>query len=1080
MAPKTNTERKGMPSDVSTGNKARPSAKRRLKWWMLLVLLVFLPIAFGASVYVLRKPIAAFLVQSYLQRRGVAAVVEFDRLARGGFSAHIRLGPATPEFTAEIFDVTLDYTGPFAFPTIGTVKLVRPVLRASYDGQRFNLGTLQQLVEEALAKPPQEPGPNVSIEDGRLFVSTPYGVVQFGVAAKIDSGRLTSLDANLEPAALRGRGVTADIAGGTIIAGTVKQAVDARVTLKVNAVSAKSAMPFDGRGIDASADLRGIAWVSDNGRTDFSLSRGLLNIQSAAVTIPGFSAGDSGADLALENLQGSYRDAQLDFSLSAASLRIKSDAAKAAIFSVAQSDSSLALRDLKASYGKGKLRTTARTDLTTELTNLRADEGAAGKASLHVSLERAELDLSDHSWVLGGAAQLSLVGTNARYRLQNGDVAVRAVQAAFATTGSITDAGADGRLEGSFTAQANVPRRVALELVSAIPAAGTNPPIPALLADSLRDVNLRFPKLIITHAGADMTVAIPTPASLAGADGVRLAVSPQGRPLLHMSGSASEGAFGLDVSGGGLPELKLSIPVYRMRQEAGSVTLTASTQFDAKLNLPAFKNIHVSGSGEVDRRNGRLTFASLRCTDIDIGSLVGRDSTLVSQAKGQLCAEPTRPTLIADNAGWRVAGTWSGVSALFPLAQSAIASADGHIEFAGDATGPRSGHVTVDRALFSDSQPQPRFLPIVVSGNMDLAGTQWQGVLGLATHNRRFASASLRHEMQTGTGAASIEAKELSFEPGVFQPTDISSLLASAGTRVAGKAGFTGLVTWNDKGIQSSGRLHLMSVNLQTRFGAVRGVNGDFTLRSLMPIALAPSQTVAIDRLDWPVPVEQARLQFSLLPTEIQLEAATANAATGRISLDPENFSFAAGSTTAGALHLQNVDLTPLLVAAGLGERVKVAARIGGVVPFTYGPAGLRFANGRIAAEGPGRLSIPRQALVAAVGVGEGTQPPPNAVQDFAYQALENLAFDQLNGDVNSLPMGRLGLLLHIKGRHDPAQTMETRVGVVELLRGRAFDKPLPLPKDTPIDLTLDTSLNLDELLASYFASSGGAMAPPP
>ena len=57
-------------------------------------------------------------------------------------------------------------------------------------------------------------------------------------------------------------------------------------------------------------------------------------------------------------------------------------------------------------------------------------------------------------------------------------------------------------------------------------------------------------------------------------------------------------------------------------------------------------------------------------------------------------------------------------------------------------------------------------------------------------------------------------------------------------------------------------------------------------------------------------------------------------------------------------------------------------------------------------------------------------QAPPNAVQDFAYQALENLAFDQLDGTVNSLPMGRLGLLLHIKGRNEPVvQVAETRVG---------------------------------------------------
>jgi hypothetical protein len=70
--------------------------------------------------------------------------------------------------------------------------------------------------------------------------------------------------------------------------------------------------------------------------------------------------------------------------------------------------------------------------------------------------------------------------------------------------------------------------------------------------------------------------------------------------------------------------------------------------------------------------------------------------------------------------------------------------------------------------------------------------------------------------------------------------------------------------------------------------------------------------------------------------------------------------------------------------------------------------------------------------------------------------------------------------LLHVKGVHDPAEAVETRVGVGELLQGRAFDKPLPLPKGTPIDLTLDTSLNLDELLGSYFDTTrGAAMAAP-
>src|SRR5258708_2868323 len=157
MALGTNPKVEGTQSGVSPKNDGRTRARRRLKWWFLLALLVVLPVAVSVSVYVARKPVAAFLVQNYLRGYGVASVVEFDRLARGGFTARVRLGPATPEFSAEIFDVTLDYGGPFAFPTIGTVKLVRPVVRASFDGQRFYFGSLQQLVEEALAMPPQEP-----------------------------------------------------------------------------------------------------------------------------------------------------------------------------------------------------------------------------------------------------------------------------------------------------------------------------------------------------------------------------------------------------------------------------------------------------------------------------------------------------------------------------------------------------------------------------------------------------------------------------------------------------------------------------------------------------------------------------------------------------------------------------------------------------------------------------------------------------------------------------------------------------------------------------------------------------------
>ena len=89
-------------------------------------------------------------------------------------------------------------------------------------------------------------------------------------------------------------------------------------------------------------------------------------------------------------------------------------------------------------------------------------------------------------------------------------------------------------------------------------------------------------------------------------------------------------------------------------------------------------------------------------------------------------------------------------------------------------------------------------------------------------------------------------------------------------------------------------------------------------------------------------------------------------------------------------------------------------------------------------------------------------------MQDFAYQALESLAFESLSADINSVDKGRLQIVFHIKGRSDPPKPQVAEVPVADILNGSALQKPIPLPSGTPIELTLDTSLNFDELLRSY------------
>ena len=115
----------------------------------------------------------------------------------------------------------------------------------------------------------------------------------------------------------------------------------------------------------------------------------------------------------------------------------------------------------------------------------------------------------------------------------------------------------------------------------------------------------------------------------------------------------------------------------------------------------------------------------------------------------------------------------------------------------------------------------------------------------------------------------------------------------------------------------------------------------------------------------------------------------------------------------------------------------------------------------------PGRLSIQPQVFddLAAGGGGEAGVPP-NAMQDLAYQAMQDLAISDLTAEVNSLDQGRLGVRFRINGRHDPPEREQLRLTFMELIRRDFMTKKLNLPSDTPIDLTLDTTWNANQIIS--------------
>jgi hypothetical protein len=263
--------------------------------------------------------------------------------------------------------------------------------------------------------------------------------------------------------------------------------------------------------------------------------------------------------------------------------------------------------------------------------------------------------------------------------------------------------------------------------------------------------------------------------------------------------------------------------------------------------------------------------------------------------------------------------------------------------------------------------------------------------------------------------------------------------------------------------------LRLENFGFSSPVGDISQVNANIELTSLVPVQTAPHQHISVGEIGTLLPVTELSGHFELQPTALHVEDMRMNFAGGTLALEPVTFAFDPKAEMSTTLRLQNIDLNKLVATSSLADQLKLDVHISGGIPFSNGAAGLRVTQGSVFSTGPGRIEISRRIWSGDVANSE------NAFRDFAYQALEHFGVDELNGTVNSLPDGRLGLRLHVRGQNDPPVAAPTRIGILEFLRGHAFDRPVPLPKGTPIDLTLDSSLNFEGLLDAYRAASSAA-----
>lgn len=1028
----------------------RPTPRRSVGRSLLLAagVLACVLLVLVALLYLNRRAATRQVLVGWLERQGVPADMDIERVELDGLVASIRIGdPRNPDAVVERVEVDYAIGAPWSKAGMGLtpsrIRLVRPVLRASFRDGAFSVGSLDPLVERFTGRPPRPDvrGPLVLIEQGRVRLDTEYGPVGILGDARVDDGKLIQLSARMPAANLKSGGIEARALAATVSVNTTGD----RMAVRATASADQAALP----GFSGVAPR--LTLTGNLPYPDLKQRRGDGRARlDAGLVARRLSAGDMVASDAVARL---IFDGQTTGWLEAFRIEGAADA------------------DLRAARLTGPdLAATAATvrwnDGRALLTRDDKSFGWRIDGPARISAARASGAGLDGSGVSLASSDLTAGGRYAAWEV-TGPLALSADRLAW---GDLSLAGARGSADLELVAGAGLRLNLAGGLRAARgawplfgPAARDDSADLAEMKGALANFAVDIPRFTLASAGGGTRVVLDRPATLRPANGGVLTLGPAGGPIFAAApGQSGGGALVVTATRGrGLPEAAFSVPAWRLTSDG----FTADLDGRAALDFDLARGIALETRGRLASSGGRVTYVASGCAPLTVERLeLGENDVL--GLSGRACPVD-RPLVSIAGGRWRADAALAGVDASVPFLALNFSDAAGRLV----ATGGPGGlglDARVEHATVRDATTPLRFNPLDASGSARLADEDWTGAFDLSRGGTVLGRLDLAHDGSSGAGGLTIDAPSIVFAEEGLQPADLSPLAGDfVGSPASGSVAFQGRVDWLAEAEgSSSGRLTIPNLDFVSPAGPVKGLRGTVDFISLAPLVTAPGQRLTADRLESVTPLTDIDVAFSLDKAAISIEGGELAVGSGVVRVEPFALPLDRSQPFSGVIVLENVQLGEVIAGSGFADTVMLDAVVSGRLPFTSDPvSGIRVTGGTLAAVQPGRLSIQREALSGLEAGGGGEGVPPNTVQDLAYQAMENLSFDILSAEVNSLDEGRIGVLFHIRGRHDPPEHQELRISIAEFVSREFLNRELPLPSGTGIDLTLDTTLNLNQLI---------------
>lgn len=314
--------------------------------------------------------------------------------------------------------------------------------------------------------------------------------------------------------------------------------------------------------------------------------------------------------------------------------------------------------------------------------------------------------------------------------------------------------------------------------------------------------------------------------------------------------------------------------------------------------------------------------------------------------------------------------------------------------------------VTAGEALLTANRPaseneRPLFNPLRLVGvNAMLrdGDVTAGGAILLEQRDGQLASFTARHDVDVGQGAAEITAP-LVFGPNL-QPYHITERARGMVESVSGNANVAADITWTREAIVSTGRMGLNNVSLATAtIPIIEDVNGEIVFNDLFALTTPPGQELNIGLLNPGVAVTDGRVRFQLLPEQhVNIEHAEFEFASGILAMEPTTIKLGSEETRF-ELTLRDVDASSLLAELNLPD-LQATGRLAGSFPLILTRRSAFVEGGVVRAQGEGgTIAYTGNAGAGASGL---SRIAFDALRGFRYDALSLTLDGDLNGEVVS------------------------------------------------------------------------------